>query len=87
MLRRATRPWRDVTEFLDRQVDDIQKQIVAWGRSCELSQKLQKVPGVGPLTASALVASVADARAFKNGRQMAAWLGLVPGQHWSGGKA
>jgi transposase len=74
-------------KFLDRQVEDIHRQIVAWGRSCELSQKLQKVPGVGPLTATALIATVGDVRSFKNGRQMAAWLGLVPGQHSSGGKA
>jgi transposase len=45
----------------------------------------QFVPGVGPVTATALVATVGDARAFKNGRQLAAWLGLVPRQHSSGG--
>jgi transposase len=74
-------------KLLDRQVDEIHRQIIAWDRSCSLTQKLQKVPGVGPLTATALVATVADACSFKNGRQMAAWLGLVPGQHSSGGKA
>lgn len=74
-------------KLLDRQVDEIHRQILAWDRSCSLSQKLQKVPGVGPLTATALLASVADAHAFKNGRQMAAWLGLVPRQNSSGGKA
>lgn len=74
-------------KLLDRQVDEIHRQIVAWDRNCPLSQRLQKVPGVGPLTATALIATVADARSYKNGRQMAAWLGLVPGQHSSGGKA
>ena len=73
--------------MLDRQVDEIHQQIIAWTRSCPLSQKLQKVPGIGPLSATALVAAVADARSYKNGRQMAAWLGLVPRQHSSGGKA
>jgi len=73
-------------KLLDRQVDEIHRQIVSWDRSCPLSQKLQKVPGVGPLTATALVATVADARSFKNGRQMAAWLGVVPKQQSSGGK-
>lgn len=73
-------------KLLDRQVEEIHRQIVAWGRSSLLSQKLQKVPGIGPVTATALVATVGDARSFKNGRQMAAWLGLVPGQHSSGGK-
>lgn len=74
-------------KLLDRQVDEIHQQIITWSRSCPLSQKLQKVPGIGPLSATALVAAVGDARSYKNGRQMAAWLGLVPGQHSSGGKA
>jgi transposase len=73
-------------KLLDRQVDEIHRQIVAWDRSCPLSQKLQKVPGIGPVTATAIVATVGDARTFKNGRQMAAWLGLVPRQHSTGGK-
>ncbi|HEY5255415.1 MAG TPA: IS110 family transposase, partial [Acidobacteriaceae bacterium] len=73
-------------KLLDRQVEEIHRHIIAWGRSSSLSQKLQKVPGIGPVTATALVATVGDARSFKNGRQMAAWLGLVPGQHSSGGK-
>jgi len=73
-------------KLLDRQVEEVHRQIIAWGQSCALSQKLQKVPGVGPVTATALVATVGDARSFKNGRQMAAWLGLVPAQHSSGGK-
>ena len=76
----------DHLQVLDRQVDEIHRQIVGWGRSCELSQKLQKMPGIGPLTATALVATIADARSFKNGRQMSAWLGLVPRQQSSGGK-
>ncbi len=71
---------------LDAQVDAIHEEIVAWNRDCELSQKLQKIPGIGPLSATALVATIADARSFKNGRQMSAWLGLVPRQKSSGGK-
>lgn len=73
-------------KLLDRQVDEIEAQIKAWHRDDETSQKLQKVPGIGPITASALAATVGDARNFENGRQMAAWLGLVPRQHSSGGK-
>ncbi|ECI4078979.1 IS110 family transposase, partial [Salmonella enterica subsp. salamae] len=49
-------------------------------------RRLQEISGIGPVTASALVAAVGDARQFKNGREMAAWLGLVPRQHSSGGK-
>jgi transposase len=71
---------------LDRQVGEMEVQIQAWHRSNALSRKLEKIPGIGPLTASALVASIGDAKSFENGRQLAAWLGLVPGQHSSGGK-
>jgi len=71
---------------LDRQVKQFEKEIIAWHRSSELSRKLENIPGIGPLAASALVASIADAKSFDNGRQVSAWLGLVPQQHSSGGK-
>lgn len=71
---------------LDRQVKDLEKQIILWHRNNEHSRKLEKIPGIGPLAASALVASITDARSFKNGRQVSAWLGLVPRQSSSGGK-
>ena len=71
---------------LNRQAQELEAQIIAWHRNNELSRKLEAVPGIGPLTASALVATVGDAKNFKNGRQMAAWLGLVPKQESSGGK-
>ena len=71
---------------LDRQVKEFEQEIIAWHRGSELSRKLEKIPGIGPLAASALVASIADARSFKNGRQVSAWLGLVPRQNSSGGK-
>jgi transposase len=71
---------------LDQQVKELEAQIKQWHQGSELSRKLEKIPGVGPLTASALVASIADARSFKSGRQVAAWLGLVPKQDSSGGK-
>ena len=73
-------------KVLDRRVKEFEAQIKAWHQSSELSRKLEKIPGIGPLAASALVASIADARSFKNGRQVAAWLGLVPKQDSSGGK-
>ena len=71
---------------LQQQVDEIETQIKAWHRNSEASQRLEKVPGIGPLTATVLVASVGDAKNFDNGRQFAAWLGVVPRQHSSGGK-
>ena len=73
-------------KMLDQQVDEIEAQIKAWHRSNEASQRLEQIPGIGPLTATAMVATVGDARNFKNGRELAAWLGLVPRQHSTGGK-
>ena len=72
---------------LDRQVNELEQQIQAWHRAQGASQQLAEIPGIGPLTASALVASIGDARSFENGRQLAAWLGLVPRQHSSGGQS
>ncbi|PKO31812.1 MAG: IS110 family transposase [Betaproteobacteria bacterium HGW-Betaproteobacteria-7] len=71
---------------LDRQVDELEAQIHIWHKESTASRKLAAIPGIGPITASAMVASVGDAKNFENGRQLAAWLGLVPRQHSSGGK-
>jgi len=71
---------------LDSKINALERQIHHWHRSNSLSQKLEKVPGIGPITASALVASIGDAKSFANGRQLAAWLGLVPKQYSTGGK-
>jgi len=72
---------------LDRQANEIEDQILAWHRQSGDSRKLAELPGIGPITASAMVATVGDAKSFENGRQMAAWLGLVPRQYSSGGKS
>lgn len=72
---------------LDRQVGDLELQIQVWHRENIASRKLAQIPGIGPLTASALVASIGDVKSFDNGRQLAAWLGLVPRQHSTGGKS
>jgi transposase len=79
---------RLLTHFrtLDRQIDELEREIGAWHREDTASQRLQQIPGIGPLTASALVASIGDAKSFKNGRQLAAWIGLVPRQESTGGK-
>ena len=71
---------------MDRQVGELEREIKAWHRENQASRKLEKIPGIGPITASALVASVGDASCFAGGRQMAAWLGLVPRQYSTGGK-
>lgn len=73
-------------KLLHSQVLDIEKKIQAWHRGTEASRRLETIPGIGPITASALVASIGDAKNFESGRQLAAWLGLVPRQHSSGGK-
>jgi transposase len=67
-------------------VDEVEARLLAWHRADETSRRLQGVPGIGPVTASALVATVGDPRQFRSGRQFAAWLGLVPQQRSSGGK-
>jgi len=85
-LRQLIERLTDHLKELDRQVDELETQIKAWHRSSEFSRKLEKIPGIGPQGASALVASIADANSFDNGRQLSAWLGLVPGQDSSGGK-
>ncbi|MFS2155646.1 IS110 family transposase, partial [Rhizobium sp. Rhizsp42] len=60
--------------------------IHTWHRGNELSRRLETIPGIGPITASAIAATVADASLFRSGRQLAAWIGLVPRQNSSGGK-
>ena len=62
------------------------RAIRADSRSSECGRRLQEIPGVGPLLASALVATIPDARVFRSGRSLSAWLGLVPRQNSSGGK-
>lgn len=71
---------------MDRQVNELEKQINLWHRQNEASRKLADIPGIGPITASAIIATVGKAQEFKSGRQLAAWMGLVPRQESSGGK-
>lgn len=76
----------DNLKEMDRQVNELEKQINLWHRENEASRTLGDIPGIGPITASAIVATVGKAQEFKNGRQLAAWMGLVPRQSSSGGK-
>jgi transposase len=64
----------------------IEKRIHAWHRSSEESRRLEEIPGVGPIVATALMAEVGDWKEFTSGRSLAAWIGLVPRQHSTGGK-
>ena len=72
---------------LDERVTQYDRQLSQLAREDDVAQRIQTIPGVGPLTASAIIASVGNAAEFSNGRQFAAWLGLVPRQHSTGGKA
>jgi transposase len=71
---------------LDKQVSAYTDKIQALHRASPVSQALAAVPGIGPITATALLASLGDGKAFASARQVAAWLGLVPRQDSSGGK-
>jgi len=71
---------------LDAQVAQLEQLIASSVQADSAERRLQQVPGIGPITSSAIVATVGDATLFANGRQLAAWLGLVPRQHSSGGK-
>jgi transposase len=73
-------------EAIAAEIGAIEKRIHAWHRSCEESRRLEEIPGIGPLVATALVAEVGDWKAFSSGRNLAAWIGLVPKQHSTGGK-
>ncbi len=71
---------------LEREIYLSEQQIHVWHRANETSRRLETIPGIGPITASALAASITDPSIFKSGREMAAWLGLVPRQSSTGGK-
>jgi transposase len=71
---------------LTKQIKTVESQILAWHRSNQASRRLQTIPGVGPIVASALAATIVDPAFFVSGRHLAAWIGLVPRQRSSGGK-
>jgi transposase len=73
-------------QTLKAQILEFDRRITAWHRSSEASRRLDEIPGVGPALATALVASVADPKMFRSGRDFSAWIGLVPKQNSSGGK-
>ena len=85
---------RQVLEVLATQVEQLEaavaaleKQLMAWHKSNPVSQRLATIPGIGPIIATALAATVVEPSGFRSGREFAAWLGLVPRQHSTGGKA
>jgi transposase len=86
VTRRALMTLVEQYRLLQNQILDLDRQVMAWHKSNDASKRLATIPGIGPLAASALVASVGDASNFKNGRSFAAFIGLVPKQSSSGGK-
>ena len=71
---------------LDRRIEQLERQIMAWHRESEVSRRLATIPGIGPINATLIAATVPDASQFRSGREFAAWIGLVPREHSSGGK-
>jgi len=71
---------------IETKITALDREILAQHKADKDSQRVASIPGIGPMTASALVAAIGDPKRFKTGRDFAAWLGLVPSQHSSGGK-
>jgi transposase len=86
LLRESLAPMREQLLGLNAAISQMEARIVAWHRHNEASRRLAKVPGVGVLSATAALATIGDAKVFDAGRGFAAWLGITPGQHSSGGK-
>lgn len=76
----------DQLRLLGIEIDRLEARILAWHRASDVSRRLATIPGIGPITASAIAAAVPDGSLFRSGRQFAAWLGLAPKAHSSGGK-
>ena len=73
-------------ELVKRQILEMDRRVLAWHRASSLSRNLEAIPGVGPLISTALVASIPDPKVFRSGRDLSAWIGLVPKQNSTGGK-
>ena len=86
LARRALAPLVAQLRQLQAQIKAIEVELLAWHRATDASRRLETIPGVGFITATAIAATVTDPSHFTSGRQFAAWLGLVPRQNSSGGK-
>jgi transposase len=86
LARRAVEDLREHLSLLDQRIGAYDRELQAQAQESEAAQRLMQIRGVGPLTAVAIVATVGNARDFASGRQFAAWLGLTPRQHSTGGK-
>jgi transposase len=86
LARQTLMPLATMIEGLSTQIRKIEVALMAWHRADPTCRRLETIPGIGFITATALAATVSDAKVFRSGRQFSAWLGLVPKQHSSGGK-
>ncbi|QNE07142.1 IS110 family transposase [Croceicoccus marinus] len=86
LARQTLRLLVGMIDALSEQIGKIEAEMMAWHRATAASRRLETIPGIGFITATALAATVSDASVFRSGRQFAAWLGLVPKQNSSGGK-
>lgn len=86
LVREVLEPMRCHLLELNGQIAQLDRRIGAWHAQSEASQRIAEVPGVGVLSATAVLASMGDAKVFDSGRGFAAWLGITPGEHSSGGK-
>ena len=86
LAREVPRGLAEELEAVGNRVKKVEAAILTWHKENEASQRLTTIPGIGPITASAIVATVTDPTHFNSARQFAAWIGLVPKQHSSGGK-
>jgi transposase len=86
LARRLVRLLASQLDEVELRIDEIDAQIMAWHKANPVSQRLAAIPGIGPLAATAIAATVPDPAVFRSGREFAAWLGLVPRQNSTGGK-
>ena len=87
MARQVLRLIAEQIDELEARIAAIEAQIMVWHQANPVSQRLATIPGIGPIIATAVAATVADPSVFRSGREFAAWLGLVPRQNSTGGKA
>ena len=73
-------------ELIKRQIVEADRRVLAWHRQSSMSKRLEAIPSVGPLIASAIVASIPDPHVFRSGRDMSAWIGIVPKENSTGGR-
>lgn len=86
LARSALKPLMEQIGELSMQIRQVESKLLEWHRNSAVSRRLETIPGIGYITATAITASVPDPALFRNGRQFAAWLGLTPKSNSSGGK-